>query len=276
MNCQGCGHELPSQSRFCSHCGAQVTEAAENKCGACGASLKANARFCANCGAATQNEAGVRAREEFGADTLVPSAPQKRSLLLILLPLLGSVALIAILFLLFYNPANPKPGEANGTSNQAQAMPQGMPGGEDQFDMSAMAPIFKQIDSLKNAVANNPKDVAALAHLGALFDMAGKFEQAAGYYRNILAVEPENVEARMNYAGALFNNNERDKALTELHTVLKHRPNYDFAMYNLGVIYAAQHEHEKAQEWWDKVIALNPNSDLANRAKQSLNAMANE
>lgn len=276
MKCQSCSHDLPAQSRFCSNCGAKVGDAVENKCSACGSDLKANAKFCANCGAATQSAPHAGAREEFAADTLEQAAPQKRSLLLVLLPLLGSVALIAILFLLFYNPANPKPGETNGMSNQAQAMPQGMPGGEEQFDMSSMAPITKQIDSLKSAVASNPKDVAALTHLGMLFDMAGKFEQAAIYYRDILAVEPQNVEARMNYAGALFNNNEREKALTELHTVLKHRPDYDYAMYNLGVIYAAQHEHEKAKAWWDKVIALTSNSDLANRAKESLTAMANE
>ncbi len=275
MKCQSCGHELPEQSRFCSHCGAKAAPAGENKCHACGAALKPNAKFCSHCGAKVNVGEVVAAAGTQLAEMPPQAGPQsQRSPLLILLPLLGSVALIAILFLLFYNPANPKPGEANGMSNQAQSMPP--QGGADQFDMSSMAPVFKQIDSLKNAVATNPKDVGALAHLGALFDMAGKFEQAAGYYRDLLAVEPENVEARMNYAGALFNNKQRDKALEELHTVLKHRPNYDYAMYNLGVIYAAQHEHDKAKEWWDKVIALNANSDLAARARQSLDAMAKE
>ncbi|MEK7727270.1 MAG: zinc-ribbon domain-containing protein, partial [candidate division KSB1 bacterium] len=227
MKCQSCGHEVAANSRFCSNCGAKTSAANENQCPACSAQLKPNAQFCSQCGAT----AGISAALDLQA---APSPTQSRPApLLILLPLLGTVVLIGILFLLFYNPANPKPGEANGmpASAQAQAMPQG---GADQFDMSSMAPVFKQIDSLKNAVAPNPKDVGSLAHLGALFDMAGKFEQAAVYYRDLLAVEPENVEARMNYAGALFNNNERDKALAELHEVLQHRPNYDFAMYNLG------------------------------------------
>lgn len=272
MKCQSCGHEVAAHSRFCSNCGAKAAAANENQCPSCSAQLKPNAQFCSQCGATVSAGFAARASEIV---TQTP-APARTSPLLILLPLLGTVVLIGILFLLFYNPANPKPGEANGMSqSQPQSMPQAN-ASEDQSDMSRMAPIFQQIDSLKNAVKANPKDVGALTHLGALFDMAGKFEQAAGYYRDALAAEPENVEARMNYAGALFNNNERDQALAELHTVLKYRPDYDYAMYNLGVIYAAVHEHDKAKEWWDKVIALNANSDLAARAKQSLDAMAKE
>ncbi len=270
MKCQSCGHELQAQSRFCSNCGAKADAAGENKCPSCNAPLKSNAKFCSQCGVVL----GAELVAATGAHAGKPRAQTQRSPLLILLPLLGSIAVIAILFLLFYNPANPKQGETNGMSpQQAQTAPQS---DEDQFDMSRMAPVFKQIDSLKNAVQTNPQDVNALAHLGALFDMAGKYEQAAGYYRDLLAVTPENVEARMNYAGALFNNNEREKALAELHAVLEYRSNYDFAMYNLGVIYAAQHEHDKAKEWWDKVIAADANGDLAKRARQSLDAMANE
>ncbi len=274
MKCGSCGHELAASSRFCSHCGAKAPAVGENKCPACGTQLKPNAKFCSNCGEAIGAEPVVLAAVRADDALFIPGAQHKRSPLLILLPLLGSVSLIGILFLLFYNPSNPKPGNANGMPNPAQAAaPQNE---DDQFDMAQMAPVFRQIDSLKNAVATNPKDVGALAHLGALFDMAGKYEQAAGYYRDLLAVEPENVEARMNYAGALFNNNEREKALAELHSVLEYRSNYDYAMYNLGVIYAAQHEHDKAKEWWEKVIALNANSDLAARARQSLDAMAKE
>lgn len=273
MKCQSCGHDLPAQSRFCSHCGAKISSLAENNCGACGSTLKPNAKFCTNCGAVAEAGLAPAGAGAQGEDVVLQAAPTKRSPLLILLPLFGSVVVIGILFLLFYNPSNPAPGQTNGMSNAAQTAPMG---GEDQFDMSKMAPVFKQIDSLKNAVKENPKDVGALAHLGALFDMAGKFEQAATYYRDLLAVTPENVEARMSYAGALYNNNEREKALEELHAVLKHRPDYDYAMYNLGVIYAAQHEHERAKEWWEKVIALNANSDLVSRARQSLDAMANE
>lgn len=270
MKCQGCGHEVAANSRFCSNCGAKT--ASDKQCSSCNAPLKANAQFCSQCGAPAG--AITSAAPSFEAEhTPAPSRPAP---LLIILPLIGTVVLIGILFLLFYNPANPKPGEANGMSqSQPQSMPQAN-AGEDQFDMAQMAPVFKQIDSLKAAVIANPKDVNALSHLAALFDMAGKFEQAAEYYKNILAVEPANVEARMNYAGALFNNNQHDNALSELHAVLQHRPNYDFAMYNLGVIYAAKHEHDQAKEWWDKVIALNANSDLAQRARQSLDAMAKE
>ncbi len=54
--CQACGKELAEGQRFCTFCGAAVTEppasdAAATYCARCGAGLQAGARFCSRCGA---------------------------------------------------------------------------------------------------------------------------------------------------------------------------------------------------------------------------------
>ena len=265
MRCSSCGNGLQTNSRFCSHCGAKASVAVENKCSACGATLRPNAQFCHQCGQASAAPAGAPALLE----QEMPSSEEKTRgpLWKALLPLLGSVAVVGILFLLFYPRSNPQPAAMPAAGSQAA------PSSEDEFDMAAMAPVFRQIDSLKNAVAQNPRDVNALIHLAAMYDMAGKYDQAAHYYQDILKISPEHVEARMNLAGAYFNLGQREQALAELTAVLKYRPNYDYAMYNLGVIYAAMSRPEQAREWWNKLVTASPTSDLARRAMEGMKSL---
>lgn len=276
MHCSQCGAEVAPSSRFCSNCGANVAQQMnEKKCAACGAALKLGAKFCQSCGQPA-SEAAQSASAAAAAQTVQvedahepehpPRSPWVTASLFLSIPIV-----VGIMFLLFYPRSNPQPV----MSQQAPgAMPQAtQQNGQDPFDMESMMPVFHQIDSLKNAVKENPKDTNALLHLAALFDMAGKYDQAAEYYRNLLAVTPENVEARMNLAGNYFNLKQNEAAIAELETALKHRPDYDYAMFNLGVIYASIHEHEKAAEWWNKVIALDASSELANRARESMKTL---
>lgn len=272
MHCSQCGAEVAPSSRFCSNCGANIAQMNEKKCVACGAALKPGAKFCQSCGQPASQTAPVAAPvQAVPAEELQESEQPRRSPWVTLSLFLSIPIVIGIMFLLFYPRSNPEPvmpQQAPGAMPQATQQ-----NGQDPFDMAGMAPIFQQIDSLKNAVKENPKDTNALLHLAALFDMAGKYDQAAGYYRDLLAVTPENVEARMNLAGNYFNLKQNEAAITELETALKHRPNYDYAMFNLGVIYASIHEHEKAAEWWNKVIALDASSELAARARESMKTL---
>lgn len=264
MTCTSCGTELQAHSRFCSHCGAKVNLASNQKCASCGAALKPGAKFCQQCGHAVAERSAGSLAPNIEPDIFAVEEKSQRPLWMTLLPLLGSVAVVGILFLLFYPRSNPQPAPMPASGGQTA------PSNEDEFDMAAMAPVFRQIDSLKSAVAQNPKDVEALAHLASLYDMAGKYDQAVSYYNDIIKVMPENVEARMSLAGAYFNAGQREQALAELSTVLKYRPNYDYAMYNMGVIYAAMAETGKAREWWNKVMTGSPTSDLARRAMEGM------
>jgi cytochrome c-type biogenesis protein CcmH/NrfG len=264
MKCTSCGSELQANNRFCSHCGAQAKAEGGHKCTACGASLKPNARFCHHCGQTVAAPHAGGEAENIEREVFHAEEKTRRPLWLTLLPLLGSVAVVGILFLLFYPRSNPQPAAMPAAGSQTA------PDNGGEFDMAAMAPVFRQIDSLKNAVVQNPKDVNALTHLAALYEMAGKYDQASNYYHDLLKVAPENVEARMNLAGAYFNMGQREQAVMELQNVLKYRPNYDYAMYNMGVIYAAMSQPDKAREWWNKVITGSPTSDLSRRAMEGM------
>lgn len=266
MNCNECGAEVSPQSRFCPACGAKLAQRSEGTCAACGGALKPGAKFCPQCGQA------VATAEVAAASGQVHVAPGRGARSpWVTVGLLASIpVVVGILFFLFYPRTNPAPVNS---AAPAPAAGQSQPPAQGMSDMASMAPIFSQIDSLKKRAQEDPTDINALLHLAAIFDMAGKYEEAAGYYRDMLAVKPEDVETRLNLAGAYFNLKQNDRALEELQTALQHRPNYDFAMFNMAVIYAAMHEHEKAAEWWNKVIATSKSSDLVNRAHEGLKSL---
>jgi len=281
--CSKCNTEVPKGAKFCSNCGNKIVEKSGGAfCENCGAGLKPEAKFCHACGhtvgsavaAANNHDEGVG---EFEAQS--GSASPQRSWTAILLPLLGMPALIGILFLLTYKQDNPKP------MSQAQMSGAAPPeAGEQGMDMAAMENVRKQIDQYKSALQANPQDTTALLALGGMYEIAGRFDEAADYFQRYLKISPENVPVRMSLAGIYYNHAQhesadpqhqgsfRQKALNELQQVLKYKPNYDYAMFNLGVINLAKGKKEEAVQWWQKVADAAPNGELAQKAREQIQA----
>lgn len=266
--CASCGTELPKGAKFCSNCGAKAEERGANHCHACGAALKAGAKFCHACGQAVDGtvsatEASVIETEGSPASP----APAARSLKAVLLPLIGIPVLIGILWLLTYKQKNPQPmsqAQMGGTA-PAEGDGQGM-------DMAAMESVTNQISKYKSDLQANPKDTTALMALGGMYEIAGRFEEAADYFRRYLEVVPDNIPVRMSLAGVYYNDAKRQQALTELLQVLKYQPKYEYAMFNLGVIYLAEGNKSEAIKWWHKVMEVNPSGELAQKAREQIQA----
>jgi len=270
--CANCGTELPKGAKFCSNCGEKAGAAAASFCRECGAELKPNAQFCHACG---QTVDGAylpdKAGENEPEDLQTHFAPPARSWQAILLPLIGIPVIIAILFLLTYKQKNPEP------MSQAQtAGPAGRAEDGQGTDMAAMEKVSKQIEKYKSDLKANPKDTTALLALGSMYEIAGRFEEAADYFRRYLEVAPENIAVRMSLAGIYYNDAKRQQALNELQQVLKHQPNYDYAMFNLGVVYLAEGQKDEAIKWWRKVMEADPSGELAQKAREQIQAAGGE
>jgi tetratricopeptide (TPR) repeat protein len=192
-----------------------------------------------------------------------------RSWKTILLPLVGIPVLVGIIFLLTYKQQNPKPISASAGTAQSEGEGQGV-------DMAAMEQVSQQIAKYKSDLQANPKDTTALLALGGMYEIASRFDEAADYYRRYLEVEPGNLQVRMSLAGVYYNHNQRQLALNEIQQVLKRQPNYDYAMYNLGVIYLAEGKKDEAIKWWHKVIEANPSGELAHSAREQIKATAGQ
>jgi len=265
--CANCGTELPKGARFCSNCGTKT--AAANYCRECGAELKAGAKFCHACGQTSGGDAAANTDDHSETNENV-SAPASRSWSAVLLPLIGIPALIGILFLLTYKQKNPQPMSQSQMSQSSAPDASPAEGNGQGMDMAAMESVRKQIDKYKSDLTANPKDTTALLALGGMYEIAGRFEEAAGYFKRYLEIVPANASIRMNLAGVYYNNAQRPLALNELQLVLKDHPDYVYAMFNLGVIYLAEGKKDEAIKWWRKVMETNPNGELAQKAREEI------
>jgi tetratricopeptide (TPR) repeat protein len=125
-------------------------------------------------------------------------------------------------------PVAGNPGPASGPN----ALPPGNPTGGG----GPPAPVMQILAQLKARVAKNPRDIAAFVELGDLYFDASKFDQAAGYYRSALALDPTNPEVRNDEAAALHAGGNDLEALREVDRVLAERPNFPQALFNRGIV----------------------------------------
>lgn len=268
--CSQCNSEMPEEAKFCSECGQAV---GATVCRTCKSPLKAGAKFCSKCGTAVEAGASgvgvIQDSVESEIDDLpAPTAKARPSWQAALIASMVVLATASIFFLLIYNKEKPQPAGVMGqTPSEAST-------GDAAGSSAAMEDVRQRIDQFKSALQTNPKDTTALFGLGQMYEMASMFSEASDYYRRYLEVAPNNADVRMALAGTFFNQQEIAKAEAELKETIRRRPNYDMAMYNLGVIYAAGQKKAEAIKAWHKVMELSPGSELAQKAANNIKAVS--
>jgi tetratricopeptide (TPR) repeat protein len=101
------------------------------------------------------------------------------------------------------------------------------------------APVMALVTELRERIARNPQDVAALVTLGDMEFDAQKFDRADGYYARALALDPTNPDVRTDDAVALHQTGHDLAALAQLNRVLAQRPDFPTALFNRGVVLQA-------------------------------------
>ncbi|MBC5810859.1 MAG: tetratricopeptide repeat protein [Candidatus Eremiobacteraeota bacterium] len=89
------------------------------------------------------------------------------------------------------------------------------------------APVQRILTELRTRVARNPNDADALAGLAGLYADAGKFPQALPYYRQTLALRPNDARLRTDYASALHGSGDDPAARREAERVLRAQPDFE-------------------------------------------------
>ncbi len=176
--------------------------------------------------------------------------------------------------------AAPVPTDAPGTVD----MPQSGTGPEAGADPATAqqggtqaggppAPVMQMLTALKGRLATNPNDLGALVTLANMYSDVGKFDQASGYYKRAIALDPANPDTRTDYAVALHGTGHDLEALAELDTVLRATPNFPQAYFNRGVIAQAIGRRTEAAGAFKKFLAIAPRDRHAADAKAALAAL---
>jgi tetratricopeptide (TPR) repeat protein len=130
--------------------------------------------------------------------------------------------------------------------------------------------IMAEINKLRERVNSNPDDIQATLKLANLLHDVHIFDQAVEYYRRYLERNESDPDARVDMGICLFELGKVNEAIAEMEKALSYAPNHQLALYNLGVVNLVTGNVEKAREYFNKCIDVNPNADVAQKAKRML------
>lgn len=131
----------------------------------------------------------------------------------------------------------------------------------------------KKMAELKAEVEKNPDDTLALKKYADFLSAAHNMNDAITYYEKILKVNPKRSDVRFALAVIYYHKQDYSKCEDENKQVLSFDPNNQMALYNLGAVAATRGEVNKAKEFWNKVIEINPENETGKLAKESLSKL---
>ncbi|MBN2429845.1 MAG: tetratricopeptide repeat protein [Acidobacteria bacterium] len=164
---------------------------------------------------------------------------------------------------------------------QPMTMPQGM-GGMPGMDVDQMRQqqqeqqqkqqvMDLQIETYKEALAQDPENGDAMIALGNLYYDTKKYKEAIQYYEMALQQNPDNLFVQVDLATSYKYVQQIDRAIDGLEKVLEKDPNQAQALYNLGVIML----HDKndlagAQKYWSRLLDTGTDEIDLNMVRQRL------
>jgi len=157
-------------------------------------------------------------------------------------------------------------GVANGGTGgtTAQASPSGT-----TVDMQVVAQLMTKLQA-------NSKDTATLQALGDAYYKGGDYAQAGQFYDQLLAIDPKNVTGLLARGAVYFNTSDLANAAKSWKLVVSIDPKNQEAHYDLGFLYMNQASPDwtNVQVEWNKVIAIDPTTQLATTVQSHLTSLA--
>src|SRR4029079_14999233 len=130
-----------------------------------------------------------------------------------------------------------------------------------------------KVADLTKRVTANPKDVASLQGLGDVYFASSDYTSVSVWEKKILAVDPKNQVAFLALGAAQFNLGNAAEAKKQWLIAAALYPNVAEVHYDLGFLYMSQTPPDTAMMTaeWKKVVAIDPNSQLAKTVATHLN-----
>jgi len=151
-------------------------------------------------------------------------------------------------------PAPPQMAEglAPPNSGNREAAPAG------RGDMETVLAI---VSRLEQRLQGSPDDAAGWFRLARSYRVLGRLDDADGAYRQGLSLQPDNVDARMDYAELLISQAPDDRRLprsfvTQMRAILKVAPDHGDARYYVGLAELQGGNPTGAREHWEHLLGL--------------------
>jgi tetratricopeptide (TPR) repeat protein len=120
-------------------------------------------------------------------------------------------------------------------------------------------PVYRDLETLwRDTVAKNPASWLALVNLGAVVQERGEIEEAIGYFRESLRIEPHQHEAYNNLGSAMRLRGELDEAIEAIRRSLAVEPDYVLAHNSLGLVQHDRGDYDEAVRSFERALELRP------------------
>jgi len=131
------------------------------------------------------------------------------------------------------------------------------------------------IYQLKSRLDKDINDVDAAVALGNHFYDAGDAAQSIVYYRLALDINPDLSGVRTDMGTMYWRNENISLAEQAFRETIKRNPSFSHAYVNLGLLlHKAKNNVTEARVVWQKLLTLNPDQDVATRARELLQETA--
>jgi cytochrome c-type biogenesis protein CcmH/NrfG len=134
--------------------------------------------------------------------------------------------------------------------------------------------VASQIQTLKEIVKKEPKNLTAWAELGNLYFDSDQPKEAIEAYSRYLAVKPDNPDVRTDMGIMYRKLGQFDKALEEFRKAAQSDPKHVNSRYNIGLVLLHDKQDMKgAIMAWEDYLKVDPNSERAQRIRSQTEKM---
>ncbi|HMK51223.1 MAG TPA: tetratricopeptide repeat protein [Thermodesulfobacteriota bacterium] len=131
-----------------------------------------------------------------------------------------------------------------------------------------------QIQTLKEIVKKDPKNLPAWVELGNLYFDTDQPKEAIEAYKQYLASKPDNPDVRTDMGIMYRKLGEFDKAIEEFKKASQSDPKHINSRYNLGLVLLHDKQDMKAAiKAWEDYLKVDPNSERAQRIRAQIEKM---
>ena len=154
----------------------------------------------------------------------------------------------------------------------------------ERSEVTSKAPLIDQIMSpnapstdpehelkkLESDLGKNPAHVPILLRMAQVSRELGKLNDTVRYLRDAVKQDPKNKEALLELGRALYDSGDVEGSIVATRQLIELDPANVDALYNLGAIYGNLNQDGNARVYWEKAVAVGPETESGRRAKESL------
>ncbi len=118
-----------------------------------------------------------------------------------------------------------------------------------------------------------PDNYPELVALGNQTMDEGRFAEAAECYRRALDLDGSSPDVRTDFGACLHAMGLPERAIEEFRTVLSSLPGHRIANFNAGIVQRELGQPDSARFYWERTLALDPESPMAPRLKELLQGL---